>query len=446
MTVVSTLFSCVMLAVTLTRKSILMMRTRPKETITQSVTTMTASLMAPTSAMQNVSSAMTISSNVSLPLTLTTPMSGLPSVTVTASTASFSPRPSPILPSSNLASVFVDGGTGKDGWGILIWQDGAGSLSFVHGGSELKGQGRIEDVLEDAPKAKDGTPMAAVADDTSVAHLFYLDESDAISHVFTKSGGGWKRGGLSRGRKRTAAHSKSMLSAAFHQGEHDTRVVVLSYQSPDGNLRLTMSEDPKNDDEWYTVDFNSFAGRRGIGDWGGIGHAIAGDWQNKRQDPDGSFSGLLMAVEEGEEITPWECSVDFHASSKKQAECHVLGKTFSDSSGRGISISSRANQFAWVRTGHGKSKAPAETLPYEFAFLCVDSEGIIRENRVGIDVARISGPGINVDMSFDSFAANSNKTVYAKSGNNVVAFRLDADGWQWKVDGFVNTTIPDTSP
>jgi hypothetical protein len=59
---------------------------------------------------------------------------------------------------------------------------------------------------------------------------------------------------------------------------------------------------------------------------------------------------------------------------------------------------------------------------------------------VGIDIPRIAGSGFNVDMDFDSFATNSNKTVYAKSGSDVVVFKLDADGWQWKVDGIVNIT------
>ncbi|KAL7799223.1 hypothetical protein V8C37DRAFT_416931 [Trichoderma ceciliae] len=379
-------------------------------------------------------------------LPLTSLISGLPSLTTMTTATPPSPSPSPILSSSNLASVFVDGGNSRDSREILIWQDGAGFLSYVDGDPKLKGQRRIEDLLKDAPKAKRGTPMAAVTDDTGIAHLFYLDENDIISHIFMKPGGSWNLGGLSTGSKRTAAHRQSMLSAAFHRGEHDTKVVVLLYQDPDGNLQLAISEDPKYDDDWYTADFNSFTGRHRIGDWGGIGHAIAGDWQNKKQDPDGSFSGLLMAVEESEAVTPWECSMDFHASSKKQVECHLLDRTFLDSNGKGISLSSRTGQFAWTRTGHGKSKAPAQTLPYEFAFLYVDSEGSIQENRVGVGVSRIAGPGFNVDMGFDSFATTGNKTTYAKSGSDVVVFRLDADGWQWKVDGIVNTTISETSP
>ncbi|KAM0265612.1 hypothetical protein ACHAQJ_000044 [Trichoderma viride] len=359
-------------------------------------------------------------------------------------TTSASPSPSPILSLSNLASAFVDGENSNDSWELLIWQDGEGFLSYLDRESDLNGQGRIKDLLKDAPKAKRGTPMAVVADDASVAHLFYLDENDVVAHAFMQSKGSWKRGGMSTGSKITSAHKKSTLSAAFHRGEHDTNIVILSYQDPDGNLQLTMSEDPKNDKDWYTVDFDSFMGSHRIGNWGGVGHALAGDWQNKRQDPDGSFSGFLMAVEESKEITPWECSMDFHASSNKQVECHLLDRTFLDSNGRGISLSSQTSQFAWTRTGHGENKGPAQTLPYEFALLHIDSEGSIQENRVGIDIPRIEGPGFDVDMRFDSFATNGNKTGYAKSGSDVVVFRLDADGWQWKVDGIVNTTISET--
>lgn len=110
-----------------------------------------------------------------------------------------------------------------------------------------------------------------------------------------------------------------------------------------------------------------------------------------------------------------------------------------DSNGKGISTSSRLSQLAWVRTGHGESRDPAQTLPYEFALLYINPGGGIQENRVGVDIPRIVGSGFGVDMNFDSFATNDNKTVYAKSGSDIVVFRLDAGGWQWKVDGIVNT-------
>ncbi|UKZ76484.1 hypothetical protein TrVFT333_004190 [Trichoderma virens FT-333] len=317
-------------------------------------------------------------------------VSELPSMTALTTATPPSPIPAaPILSSSNLASVFIDRRNSNNYWEVLLWQDGAGSLSYMDRDSERKGLGRVQTLLENIPKAKSGTPMAAVADDAGIAHLFYLDEDDIVSHAFMNPGGRWKRGGLSTGSKRTAAHRQSMLSAAFHQGEHDTNVVVLSYQDPDGNLQLAMSEDAKKND-WYTVNFSSFTGRHGIGDWGGIGHAVA------------------------------------------------------DSNGVGISPSSRSSRFAWIRTGHGQSKAPAETLPYEFAFLYLDSKGRIQESRVGVDVPRILGEGFHGDMVFDSLATNGNKTMYAKSGGNVVVFRLDADGWQWKVDGIVNMTISET--
>ncbi|KAM0525624.1 hypothetical protein ACHAPE_000334 [Trichoderma viride] len=356
--------------------------------------------------------------------------------------APLSSSPPSILSSSNLASVFVDGENSQDSLEILVWQDGSGSLSYLNGESDLKSQKRIQDSLKDAPKAKKGTSMAVVADDTSTAHLFYLEESNTISHVFMEPKGSWSRGGMSAGSKKgPAAHEKSMLSAAFHRGEHDTNVVVLSYQDPSGNLQLAMSEDPKNDDNWHLVDFGSFTGRHDVGDWGGVGHAIAGDWQNKRHDSDGSFSGLLMAIEESEAITSWECSVDFHMSAKKKVECHFLNKTFLDSNGKGVYLSSHLSPIAWVRTGHGKSQDPAQTLPYEFGLLYMNPEKKIQENRVGVDIPRIVGPGFDVDMDFDSFATNDNKTMYAKSGSDIVVFRLDADGWQWKVDGIVNTAI-----
>lgn len=320
MAVISAFISCIVVVVKLTRKSALMMKTHPRETITQSVTAMATSPITLTSVF-NVTNG-THSS-------LTASMSGLSSTTTTATAAPLSSSPPPILSSSNLASVFVDGENSKDSLDILVWQDEAGYLSYLNGESSLKSQRRIEDLLEDAPKAKKGTSMAAVADDTNTAHLFYLEENNTVSHIFMEPRGSWSRGGISTGSKKSpAAHEKSMLSAAFHRGEHDTNVVVLSYQDPNGNVQLAMSEDPKSDDNWYSVDFGSFTGRHKIGDWGGVGHAIAGDWQNKRHDSDGSFSGLLMAIEESEGITPWECSLDFHVSSEKKVECHFLDKAF----------------------------------------------------------------------------------------------------------------------
>ncbi|KAL7924837.1 hypothetical protein ACQKWADRAFT_286119 [Trichoderma austrokoningii] len=430
MAVVSAFISCIVVVVKLTRKSALMMKTRPQETVTQSLTALATSPLTLTSLL-NVTNGT---------LSLTASISGPSAITTTATAAPLSPSPSTILSSSNLASVFFDGESSEDSLEILIWQDEAGYLSYLNGDSNIRSPIRIEALLVDAPKAKKGTSMVAVADDSSTAHLFYLEENNTISHIYMEPKGSWSRGGMSTGsNKSLTAHEKSMLSAAFHYGEHDTNVVVLSYQDPRGNLQLAMSEDPKKDDDWYLVDFGSFTGRRKIGDWGGAGHAIAGDWQNKKHDSDGSFSGLLMAVEESEEITPWECSVDFHESSKKKIECHFLDKTFLDSNGKGISLSSHLIQLTWVRTGHGKSQDPAQTLPYEFALLYKSPGGSIQENRVGIDLPRIVGPGFNVDMDFDSFVTNDNKTVYAKSGSDIVVFRLDADGWQWSVDGIVDT-------
>lgn len=296
-----------------------MLKTHPKETITQSVTAMATSSLTLTSALNVTNSTSSLTASMSGPSTITT----------TATKAPLSSSPPSILSSSNLASVFVDGKNSQDSLEILVWQDVAGSLSYLNGESDLKRKKRIEDSLKDAPKAKKGTSMAAVADDTSTAHLFYLGEENTISHIFMEPKGSWTRGSMSAGSKKgIAAHEKSMLSAAFHRGEHDTNVVVLSYQDPGGNLQLAMSEDPKNDDDWHLVDFGSFTGRHDAGDWGGVGHAIAGAWQNKRHDSDGSFSGLLMAIEESEEITPWECSLDFHVSPKKKVECHFLDKTF----------------------------------------------------------------------------------------------------------------------
>ncbi|PON20096.1 hypothetical protein TGAM01_v211047 [Trichoderma gamsii] len=207
---------------------------------------------------------------------LTTSVSGPSSITTTATKAPLSSSLPSILSSSNLASVFVDGENSHDSLEILVWQDETGSLSYVNGESNLQGQKRIQDSLKDAPKAKKGTSLAAVADDTSTAHLFYLEENNTISHIFMQPKGSWTRGGLSAGSKKgPAAHEKSMLSAAFHRGEHDTNVVVLSYQDPGSKLQLAISEDPKNDNNWYSVDFDSFTGRHDVGDWGGVGHAIA---------------------------------------------------------------------------------------------------------------------------------------------------------------------------
>ncbi|OTA01653.1 hypothetical protein A9Z42_0019680 [Trichoderma parareesei] len=437
MTIFSTLLSCVMLAVTLTRKSFLMTKAHPTETITQSALTMATFS---TTFTQENPSLMTAVDSSSVPLPTT--VGGLPSMTTaTTTTASPSARPAaPILSSSNLASVYIDRRDSRDSWEILIWQDGAGSLAYIEGDSERKGLGRFRDVLQGAPVAKDGTPMAAVVDDADSAHLFYLDENNVVSHIFMTSGGSWKVGGLSTRTNRMIAHGKSKLSAAFHQGEHETNVVVLSYQDPNAKLQLAMSEDARKDD-WYIVELDSFSGRHGVGNWEGVGHAIAGDWQNKKQEPDGSFSGLLLAVEKEGEVMPWECSVDFHASSTKQVECHVLDKTFLDANGEGISLSSRTSQLGWVQSGHGQGKAPAQTLPYEFAFLYLDSQGSIHESRVGVDVERVAGDGFHGGLNFESLATNGNRTVYAKSGSSVVVFRLDDDGWQWRLDGIVNTTI-----
>jgi hypothetical protein len=319
MAVASAFISCIIVVVKLTRKSALMMKTHPRETI-QSITAMATSL-------STLPCVLNVTNNTSSSKTAS--RSGPLSLPATATAAPLSSSLPSILSSSNLASVFVDGDNREDSLELLIWQDEAGSLSYLNGESGLRNQRLIEDSLKDAPKAKKGTSMAAVVDENGTAHLFYLEENNTVSHVYMEPRGSWSLGAMSAGSKKgPAAHEESMLSAAFHRGEHDTNVVILLYQDPKGDLQLAMSEDPKDDDNWHSVDFGSFTGRHDIGDWGGVGHAIAGDWQNKRHDFDGSFSGLLMAIEESEEITPWECSVDFHVSSKKKVECHFLDRTF----------------------------------------------------------------------------------------------------------------------
>lgn len=237
MAVVSAVISCIVVVVKLTRKSALMMKTHPQETITQSATAMVTSPLTLTGVLN-----MTNSTSLSL----TTSMSGSSPTTTIASATPLSPSPSSILASSNLASVFVDGESSQDSLEILVWQDEAGYLSYLNGESDAKSQRRIAALLEDAPKAKRGTPVAAVADDTGTAHLFYLGENGTVSHIYMEPKDSWSRGGMSTGSKNgLAAHEKSMLSAAFHRGEHDTNVVVLSYQDPSGSLQLALLRGPQ---------------------------------------------------------------------------------------------------------------------------------------------------------------------------------------------------------
>ncbi|PKK50326.1 hypothetical protein CI102_4705 [Trichoderma harzianum] len=79
MTVFSTVLSCVMLAVTLTRKSIFMMKSHPTKTITLSAITMTTHSTTKTSTLQDRPNVVTISSGPSL--SLTTMLSAPPSMT-----------------------------------------------------------------------------------------------------------------------------------------------------------------------------------------------------------------------------------------------------------------------------------------------------------------------------------------------------------------------------
>lgn len=165
MAVISAFISCIIVVVKLTRKSALMMKTHPKETITQSLTAMATSPLI-------ITSLLNVTNNTSSSLTAS--MSGPSSIATTATAAPLPSSPPSILSSSNLASVFVDGENSQDSLEILVWQDEAGSLSYLKGESDLKSRKRIQDSLKDAPKARKGTSIVAVVDDTSTAHLFYL--------------------------------------------------------------------------------------------------------------------------------------------------------------------------------------------------------------------------------------------------------------------------------
>ncbi|KAL7938657.1 hypothetical protein V8C35DRAFT_288785 [Trichoderma chlorosporum] len=107
MTVFSTVLSCVMLAVTLTRKSIFMMKSHPTETITQSAMTMTTYSAIQTGISQEIPDFMTASSNFSSLATMKVRM--VPSAA--AITVAISPSPSPTVPilsSFSPASALTD--------------------------------------------------------------------------------------------------------------------------------------------------------------------------------------------------------------------------------------------------------------------------------------------------------------------------------------------------
>lgn len=115
-----------------------------------------------------------------------------------------------------------------------------------------------------------------------------------------------------------------------------------------------------------------------------------------------------------------------------------------DENDQDLQLPARSSVFAWVRTGHSADGSPASQLPYEFALLYLeDTRGKIIETRVGVGLRRVPGTGFPTERAIEAICSTSERVVFARSGGDLLVFKLENDGWTWKMDGVLNTTLVD---
>lgn len=243
-----------------------------------------------------------------------------------------SPTVFPISSLSKLASAYSDAGDEDNQRRVLIWQVEGGELVAQDWTSHSLTRYKIRDSLDIFDEAKYSTPLAAAADSSGVIHLFYLNRSNAISHIYETSVGKWHRGKVTNKYGPILARGRTRLSATRHQNDADnggSSILAILYQHPNGQLRLALS-DAGSDATWHVVDISSLVEgpKPTVGTWDGLGHSIISSGVAISTDNNHTGYGTLILGVEGENgVLPWKCTIDAPLTSDKDTHCWWLNAT-----------------------------------------------------------------------------------------------------------------------
>lgn len=183
-----------------------------------------------------------------------------------------------------------------------MWQDNYSDLIVTEWAAGGKSHYRMADRLAASsflPQPKHGTPLAAAASDAGVVHVFFVDTQGAMTHMLESAAGSWESGSAATTASGPLVPADfSPLSAAWHRGTEQTRLLAVAYETPQQELRLAVNDGSEGDGGWQTLDVTSLA-HPVPGQTDEASFALAGNWRGR----------MLLAVQSGDGLGGWECAV-----------------------------------------------------------------------------------------------------------------------------------------
>ncbi|OAA45425.1 hypothetical protein NOR_03214 [Metarhizium rileyi] len=335
---------------------------------------------------------------------------------------------------SQLASLLVKKGDSGQERRLLVLQEDNDDLFVTEWANSTVNHVRVKETLgSSASQPKSGTPLAMEADPSGSIHLFYLSQTNLISHVYETEGGRWKAGDVTDERGSIRTSSSSSLSAAWHKGRRTPELLILAYDNPSQKLQLAVTDSPVDRNAWYIADVTSVAVDSVPGQSNMPCYSLAGDWYSRglRTD-DGELQRLLIGVVEHEQVVPWECTVDFWPPPDIQVQCSKAEKAFIDAKGDGLGLNPIPKQLLWLRNPRqprGQDE-DGSTGEYDFTLLSIDGSDRVRENSVGPGKARDTGPGFRTKSPITAMSATSEELVFISLGKDVQLYKKSGRKWE----------------
>ncbi|KAK9441484.1 hypothetical protein VB005_06124 [Metarhizium brunneum] len=327
---------------------------------------------------------------------------------------------------SQLASLLVRKGDSGQERRLLVLQEDTGHLAVTEWANRTVTRFRISEKLDSsAPEPKPGTPLAMEADQTGSVHLFYLSQTNLISHVSEAAAGRWKAGEVTDERGGIRTSSSSGLSAAWHRGRRTPDLLVLAYDDASQELRLAMADNPVGRNAWYVANVTSVLAESVPGQSNMPCYSLAGDWRDKRFKSDDDGQGrptLLIGVVDKNEVVAWDCAIDFWPPPDVQVQCDKAEGAFADAKGDGLGLSPVPKQLLWVQ--------PHEQDGYDFTLLSTDGSNLVRENLVGASAVRNTSLGFVAKSPIAAMSATSEGLVFLSLGKELQLYQKSGRGWE----------------
>jgi hypothetical protein len=203
---------------------------------------------------------------------------------------------------------------------LLVRQEYTNDLVVSEWTENIVTHHRIKErVASSAAKPKPGTPLALQVDTTGLLHLFYLSQTNLISHIYETEAGKWKSGEVTDERGSIRTSSSSSLSTARHKGTGTPDLLILAYDDASQKLQLAIADNPADRNAWYLAEVTSVAVESVPGQSNVPCYSLAGDMESSGGEDGGQK--LLIGVLEKDEVVAWECAIDFWPPPDIQVKC-----------------------------------------------------------------------------------------------------------------------------